>query len=612
MIAGCATINAAAISGTVSNADNAPLAGIFIALRTTTTAAGTTVARDTTDSSGTYSVTCDSTSGTYVIRSTHPTGQYVMKYDTVVLDGTDKTVNVKMVRIEYVKVSGTVTDSATGKAIAGASVSIGTGMAGSKRDTTDADGKYAIDSVASGVTTVTVTATGYTSKVITDTVPTTAQTLDIVLNAIKYSSISGTVKDSATGDAIAGAIVSIGTGMTSKRDTTDADGKYTLDSVTAGVNRINVSASNYVSKTITDTVPETAQTLDIVLNAIKYSSISGTVKDSVTGNAIAGAIISMGTGTTSKRDTTDADGKYTIDSVATGVYRISVSATDYSTKTISDTVPATAQTLDIILSPTITGSVSGTVTDSATGKGIEGAIVSIGTGMGAATRADTTDADGKYTLAKVATRTTSYTIQVSAAGYLAKSDTVMVLDTAARTKDFALSKVVYFKVSGVVKDSVTGSPIAGATVILRGQRQETLDSMVTDSTGAYAVDSALTGSTLRVSKTGYTTKRVTLSGSTPDPQTINVLLVVAPAVRYVSKIKDRQHIVITDGKLLLKNMSEPGTVYVFTMKGERILAKAFSAGSAFSVRLDKALSKGNYLLKIAQKKAVVYGKVMIR
>jgi hypothetical protein len=606
MIAGCATINAATISGTVSSADDAPLAGIFIALRTTTTAAGTTVARDTTDSIGTYSVTCDSTSGTYVIRSTHPTGQYVMRYDTVALDGTDKTVNVKMARIEYVKVSGTVTDSTTGKAIAGAAVR----LTNNRRDTTDTAGAYSFDSVASGTYTMSASAAGYVAANASLTVSgADPQTVNFKLMTMQYSSLAGTVTDSATGKAIAGAIVRLGN---TRRDTTDSAGAYAFDSVVTGANSITASATGYVTKSVSDTVTATANTLDFALAPIQYTSVSGTVKDSATGDAIAGAIVSIGTGTTSKRDTTDADGKYTLDSVTAGVNRISVSATDYISKTISDTVPATAQTLDIILSPTIVGSVSGTVTDSATGKGIEGAIVSIGTGMGAATRVDTTDADGKYTLAKVATRTTSYTIQVSATGYLAKSDTVMVRDTTARTKDFALSKVVYFKVSGVVKDSVTGSPIAGATVILRGQRQETLDSIVTDSTGAYAVDSALTGSTLRVSKSGYTTKRVTLSGSTPDPQTINVLLVVAPAVRYVSKIQDRQHIVFADGTLQLKNMSEPGTVYFFTMKGERIMAKAFSAGGALSVRLDKALAKGNYLLKIAQKKAVVYGKVTIR
>lgn len=605
MTMGLAATNAATISGVVSNAGSTPLAGIYIAFRTTTTAAGTTLARDTTDASGLYSVTCDSTSGTYVVRSTDPTGVYTMKYDTVVLDGTDKTVNVQMAAIQYSSVSGTVKDSTTGTAISGAIVRLGT-----RRDTTDSAGAYSFDSVTTGTNTVSVTATGYvgTSSSIT-TSGTDPQTVDFKLVTIQYSSVSGTVKDSATGTAIAGAIVRLST----RRDTTDSAGAYSFDSVVTGANTITVSATGYVSKTMQDTIPATAQTLNIVLSLIQYSSVSGTVKDSATGTGVAGAIVSLGTGATSKIDTTDADGKYALDSVAAGIYTIRVTKTYYVTKTITDTVPATAQTLDIILTPAILGSVSGKVTDSAAGTPIAGAIVSMGTGVGIASSVDTTDADGKYSFEKITTRTTAYTITVSAAGHQAKSDTVFITDATAKTKDFALAATLYFSISGIVTDSATGLPIAKAEVLFRSAARDTLKIVITDSIGAYTIDSAYTGTTLKVSATGYTVKRVeTITGTTTDAQKIDFKLVAAIGIQTVYKLQNRQNIVVAGGKLILRNIREAGSIQIFNLRGELVLAKTFPKCVAFNIELEKSVSRGNYLLKISQKKSVLFRKVLVR
>jgi hypothetical protein len=605
MVAGLVTAQAATISGTVSNAGSTPLAGIYIAFRTTTTATGTTLVRDTTDSIGSYSVTCDSTSGTYVVRSTDPKGVYTMKYDTVVLDGTDKTVNVQMAAIQYTSVSGTVKDSATSSSIAGAIVRLSM-----RTDTTDSAGKYSFDSVATGTNTVSVTAIGYVGKSSSITLSgTDPRTVDFNLITIQYSSVSGTVKDSATGSAIVGAIVRLST----RRDTTDSAGAYSFDSVVTGAISVIATATGYVSKTVQDTLTATAKTLDVALALIQYSSVSGTVKDSATGNAIAGAIVSLGTGMASKRDTTDADGKYSLDSVATGVYTINISATYYVTRSIADTVPATAQTLDVLLKPAILGSVSGTVKDSATGSAIAGAIVSIGTGMGAASSIDTADADGKYLLEKITTRTTAYTLNVSAAGYASRSDTVTISDTTPKTREFLLVKIIYFPISGIVKDSTTGTPIAGAIVLLRTAMRDTIDLAVTDSTGKYTVDSAYTGTTLKVSADGYTLKRVeTITGTATDAQTINFDLLAAIGIRTVFTLQNRQNIVIAGGKLVLKNFSEAGTIRLFNLKGELVFARSFAPCVASSIQLDKALSRGSYLIKIAQKKSVLYRKAVIR
>jgi large repetitive protein len=696
MSLGFTVAHGATISGIVTNAGSTPLAGIDIAFQTTLLPWIKTLTKDITDSSGLYSVKCDSTSGTYVVRSTDPERIYATKYDTVVLDGTDKTVNVQMTVVQYCKVFGTVKDSATDKSIVGAIVmletigncstdssgtyffdSIATGTylvsviasgyvgkthrittsgadpltvdfklskiqyskvtgtvkdstsdntivgaivwLGAKWDTTDISGTYFFDSVAPGTNMVSVTVTGYVKKSSTITTSgTNLLTVDFKLCKIQYSMVTGMVKDSTTSNSIAGASVMLLSEMSSFRiDSTDADGKFAFDSVSTGPYTISVWKTGYVSKSILDTVLATAQTLEIKLSPIQYSSVSGKVIDSATGMALAGASVGIGpvyTTAAFKIDTTDTEGKYALDSVATGVYSIRVTKMYYVTKSITDTVTSTAHTLDIILSPSILGSVSGKVTDSATGNAISGAIISLdtGPGIGIEPNIDTTNAEGYYSFENIATRTTAFKLSASAIGHQTKSDTVFITDTTAKTKDFTLGPTVYFSVSGIISNSATGSPVRGVEVLLGTLARDTLKIVVTDSTGAYTIDSAYTGTALTVSAMGYSTMFFRLTGTTTDTQKLNFLLTDLVEVRTAFKFQQRQNVVIVGGKLTLKNFSDAGTIRLFNLKGELVFARSFTPCVASSIQLDKAVSRGNYLIKIAQKNLVLYRNTIIR
>jgi hypothetical protein len=131
-------------------------------------------------------------------------------------------------------VSGKVDSAGTATAISGAIVTLrGTGAGGAMlRDTTGADGTYSFANVTAGAYTIGVSATGYTTKNVNDTVTAAPNTVNVSLVATippKTITISGTVSDT-TGkklDSVLVALRSVGTtgapASTLLRDTTGID-----------------------------------------------------------------------------------------------------------------------------------------------------------------------------------------------------------------------------------------------------------------------------------------------------------------------------------------------------------------------------------------------------
>lgn len=261
------------------------------------------------------------------------------------------------------KVMGTVRrGSDTGPAVAGATVVLtrsfgGGGGAGPDTAKTDAQGKYAFDSVAAANYSLRVTATGYGAETGNVTVPAgDTATADFALMPLNAAgSIGGKVTKASDGSAVAGAQVILtragfgGGGGAFRPDTvqTNAQGAYSFDSVGVQTNYVvTVKASGF----------QTAvnQNVDVALDAKAISdfaliaagtdtangSISGTVTDAA-GKALQGArvILARGGGGGQQGqpvDTvqTDAQGKFSFPSVPEqNNYRLTVSLTGYQTAT---------------------------------------------------------------------------------------------------------------------------------------------------------------------------------------------------------------------------------------------------------------------------------------
>ncbi|MEK7394662.1 MAG: carboxypeptidase-like regulatory domain-containing protein, partial [Fibrobacterota bacterium] len=418
-ITGMGAANAAVtISGTVKDTAGNPLDSIRISLQVPGAA---TIARDTTGANGAFSISSDSTTGKLVLRSTSMgSTSYTTKYDTIVLSGKDTVgLDIRMVPVPApVKSSvvGKVDSAASATAVGGAIVTLRSSGAGggatTLRDTTGADGTYSFADVTTGIYTVSVSATGYTTKSVTDTVTAAPDTVNVSLVATIVSSVSGKVDSAASAKLLAGAIVTLrssgmGGGGASRLDTTGTDGTYSFANVAAGVYTISVSATGYTTKSVTDTVAAAPDTVNVSLVATIVSSVSGKVDSAASAKLLAGAIVTlrssgMGGGGASRLDTTGTDGTYSFANVAAGVYTISVSATGYTTKSVTDTVAAEPDTVNFSLVATVPAKtilITGTVSDTA-GNKLDSVYVSFrSTGAGAATLLrDTTGTDGAFSL----------------------------------------------------------------------------------------------------------------------------------------------------------------------------------------------------------------------
>jgi hypothetical protein len=519
---------AAAISGTVTDSTaQTPIGNVIIQVRS-----GTQVlATDTTDAQGAYSVTA-ADSGRVSVRASL-SGTYNSKSIDTVLSATPYTINFALAKIITTTISGVISDSTAGTPLSGVIVRLGTGGGSSVRDTTGVDGAYSFANVRTGAQTVQASLTGYVSKSVACIVSSaTPITINIPIVQIIYAKVSGIIKDSIAGTPIAGVVVRLSSnGGASRRDTTGEDGAYSFDSVASGTQSLQVSKTQYTTKTVSVTVSSSAPvTADILLSGVTFVKVSGIVSDSATGTALANAVVSLGSGATSVRDTTGADGAFSFDSVRSGSQSITAALSRYKSKTVQLTISGTDPvTAPVALVAIVYASVSGVISDSSTSLPLSGAIVRIGSGlMGVA---DTTGADGAYSFAEVQEGT--QTISVSCAKHTSKITQVTVTGSTAVTANVALVPIVYGSVSGVVTDSAKGTPLAGAIVTLGSGMGGFAPADTTGADGAYSFAEAPEGNqTVQVSLAKYTGKstQVTIAGGTPATANFALVAIIYSSV----------------------------------------------------------------------------------
>lgn len=145
-----------------------------------------------------------------------------------------------------------------------------------------------------------------------------------------------------------------------------------------------------------------------------------------------------------------------------------------------------------------TGVLTGTVTAADGGEPVAGARVDV---EGPLERSTTTGPDGTY---RFTLSTGSYTIDVTAFGFVAESANATVSKDATTTRDFALDAAPSYAVHGTVVDA-RGQPVVGATVKVDGTP---IPPATTDAEGAYGFDSVPAGNyTITVVGTGCLTSQ---------------------------------------------------------------------------------------------------------
>ncbi len=353
--------------------------------------------------------------------------------------------------------------------------------------------------------------------------------------------------------------------------------------------------------------------LCIVYGFLDAAAITGVVTDSLTGEKLDNARVQLRSGNrTTVTDTTDEEGKFVFSDVDTGSYTIRVSRSGYTTKSVDIEVSADDITIDIPLTAVIQTTVSGTVTDSADGTVLPGAVVQLRSGN-RTIATDTTGSDGKFSFADI--QTGDYTVRTSLQGYITKSINITATGTEPVEVNIPLVEAAKVTIEGKVTDTATGSALGNAVVQLRSGNS-LIAADTTGEDGSFFFANVEEGNlTLRVSLSGYRTKTVNISVSAGRVEPLNIYIakiVVKNVAVIVKKSADSTAlsgasvvtttaggallVVVADaeGKAIFENLDE-GT-YTFSASAEgftpRAIRYTLNASSTDSVVLFLSAAEG--------------------
>ncbi len=194
------------------------------------------------DVNGNYSLS-ELLIGTYpiiVLAANHQS----MNFMASVVPGETNRADFVLIPLANGLIKGTITDSATGEPVAGASIEIeGSAMLTAA---SEGDGTYKMVGVPPGTYKILIISAEYADASVenVEVQDLTPTTVDLQLNKRPMTgALAGRILDNTTGNPVSGATVTVGgTAITA---TSGVDGNYRLDNVPAGLNDIVISALGY-------------------------------------------------------------------------------------------------------------------------------------------------------------------------------------------------------------------------------------------------------------------------------------------------------------------------------------------------------------------------------
>ncbi len=263
--------------------------------------------------------------------------------------------------------------------------------------------------------------------------------------------VTGTVRDALTGEPVAGVHVSAGpySGATS-----DKDGRYFIRKAKLGDRELIARHDDYHDWSEPIRIDEPGRIdRDISIQPITTGSIVGVAVDRTTGEPIAHAVVVVAGQTLE----TDAEGRFRLDELEAGEIAVQASGEGYRAYGHQVVLKArsTAETL-LELDPITEGTVTGIVTDAATGNALEAVWVQIGP------LTAKTGPDGRFELTDVPAGDTSIT--AGKAVYETTLETIAVKAAEAVEIELSLEPVTVGVVEGVVLAAGTHRPVANAEV----------------------------------------------------------------------------------------------------------------------------------------------------
>ncbi len=335
------------------------------------------------------------------------------------------------------KLSGYITDNSTGNGLSDVTVKLNN--SDKWTTTTSSSGYYEFNSVQASTHTLTATKPGYANyQQNVDVYSNTTKNIRMIGNS-SGAKITGVVKDNHTGAAIPGVKITLNNDS-NWQTSSNSNGYFEIDGMANGTHDLVAycegylfvdSYNNQISKipvTISAGADPAMQTILMTKVGGTYE-IYGTVTDSVTGKAIAGATITP-VGSPEFKTTSDETGLYRIIGVASNYSDVlTISKDGYISGTQNVYVSGRNVKLDISISPkqSVYGVVYiGNFFDSNTSGTLNGAAVWLNSKEveAAGKFVGRTDSSGRYSISDVTSST--HSIYAQYYGYVMKNSNMTV------------------------------------------------------------------------------------------------------------------------------------------------------------------------------------------
>ncbi len=304
-------------------------------------------------------------------------------------------------------------------------------------------------------------------------------------------------------------------------------------------------------------------------------TLNGMVTDDDTGDPIEGATVQIG----ARSGTTAADGTYSIANVPVGTYDVTASKTGYTSSTVSDITITDGDTTtqDFTLTPAAgPGTLTGTITNSATGLPVAGALVEVDG------EERTTGANGVYTFASIESGT--YDVTVTKKGFYPKTvEDVEVTAGGTTTQNIAIDPGGTLKGKANRKGAVG---IPGATVNAK-QGGVTKHTTTTGPTGLYSMPVLAGTYDLEFIAAGY--YDLTKAGIVvPAGRTKNVVVTMARPGGLEGTVKNSRTKALLDGVLVELFKGGVLQTSMTTAADGAFQFTGLVPGSGYSLRFTKA------------------------
>ena len=461
--------------------------------------------------------------GSYRIRVKARGQGYIQEYydnrlgreyaDLVVVGGAETLENIDFVLETGGTISGSVTDNTTGLPILGARVGSDSLEHGSGNDAmTDSSGRYTLIGLAPGSHRVWADVEGqsyvrafYKGVINRDdanlvVVNGQEEVEGINLSLRRGASVSGRIVDSETSSPISDLRLraKLLDGDDVSWAESNVDGTYVLLGLPEGVLEITINGRGYIEERTRVTIRGQTPIEDFNLTLSLGASIAGRVFDEDTGFPIANLdvhAVSLPDRSHVAWERTDADGRFTLSGVAPGLFDVVAEGRGYVPHQQRVSVLDRERVTGLEMGLGAGGTVSGRVTDAATGAPVAGATVRhswVDTEFGSET---VTDEQGRYRITglgegrhrlRVEVRGQNYVQQFYSGKMLRDRADLITIRGQEEISDANFSLIPGAAISGRVVDSETGRPIPGMDLRARLNGDDLADS-TTNNDGVYVL-----------------------------------------------------------------------------------------------------------------------------